>query len=81
MLHLPFDETNDHVYDHSAIMRIDRSGVLGCGKNGGAVTFDGMNDGLVFEKIAEFDRPDVFGCLLVQEKQKQVYRPTIRLII
>ena len=31
------------------------------GKVGGAVSFDGNNDGLVFEKVASLDRPDAFS--------------------
>ena len=30
------------------------------GKNEGAVSFDGMNDGLPLVEVAGFDRPDAF---------------------
>ena len=64
LLHLPFNETNGSIaYDHSGRANhgklIDQAS-WSMGKNEGAISFDGRNDGLVFEKVAGFDRPDVF---------------------
>ncbi|MGB0356267.1 MAG: LamG domain-containing protein, partial [Opitutales bacterium] len=64
LLYLPFDETNGSIaYDVSGNGHhgrlIDQAGWTE-GKTGGAVSFDGSNDGLAFEKVAYLDTPESF---------------------
>ena len=64
LVYLPFDESNGSIaYDYSGNGNhgklIDQA-QWSPGKVKGSVSFDGMNDGLVFEKVAYFDQPDSF---------------------
>ena len=57
LLHLPFNETNGSIaYDHSGRANhgklIDQAS-WSVGKNEGAISFDGRNDGLVLKKLQD----------------------------
>ena len=65
MVYLPFDDDNGSVaFDYSGNVHhgrlIDQAQWTTEGKSGGALSFDGNNDGLAFEKVAYMDRPDAF---------------------
>jgi hypothetical protein len=65
IVYLPFDEVNGSIaYDFSAngnhAQLIDQA-TWDIGFSGGSVSFDGSNDGMVFEKISALDRPDSFS--------------------
>ena len=65
LVYLPFDDDNGSVaFDYSGNGHhgrlIDQAQWTTEGKSGGALSFDGNNDGLAFEKVAYMDRPDAF---------------------
>ena len=64
ILYLPFDESNgSHAYDSSGNGhhgRLIDQATWTEGKSGGAISFDGSNDGMVFEKVAYMDRAESF---------------------
>ena len=64
ILYLPFDESNgSYAYDSSGNGhhgRLIDQATWTEGKSGGAISFDGSNDGMVFEKVAYMDRAESF---------------------
>ena len=65
LVYLPFDDDNGSIaFDYSGNGHhgrlIDQAQWTTEGKSGGALSFDGNNDGLAFEKVAYMDRPDAF---------------------
>ena len=65
LVYLPFDETNGSIAhdfsgngNHGRLIDQARWTV---GKTGGSVSFDGKNDGLVFDKVSHMDNADAFS--------------------
>ena len=76
LLHLPFDETNGSIaYDVSEMETTADSltrAQWADGKKGGSVSFDGSNDGMVFEKVSYMDRPEFFSISFWFKRHSQV---------
>ena len=64
ILYLPFDESNgSYAYDSSGNGhhgRLIDQATWTEGKSGGAISFNGSNDGMAFEKVAYMDRAESF---------------------